>query len=43
MLLGHWDNKREILTLIKKSEEAFDSVFILIDKACQSWADKLSG
>ena len=43
MLLGHWDNKREIPDPYKKSEEAFDSVFILIDKACQSWADKLSG
>ncbi|MCW9448024.1 protein tyrosine phosphatase [Klebsiella michiganensis] len=43
MLLGHWIEKREIPDPYKKSFEAFESVYMIIDQACQRWAEKLSG
>jgi len=43
MLLGHWIDKREIPDPYRKSDEAFDSVYKLIDQACQSWVEKLNG
>lgn len=42
MLLGHWLNGKEIPDPYRKSDEAFDSVYRLIDQACQGWADKLA-
>lgn len=43
MLLGHWLGSKEIPDPYRKSDEAFDSVFRLINQACQYWADKLKG
>nr|WP_314420608.1 protein tyrosine phosphatase [uncultured Erwinia sp.] len=43
MLLGHWIGQREIPDPYKKSMEAFESVYKIIDQACQRWAEKLSG
>lgn len=41
MLFGHWINRREIPDPYKKSEEAFRSVYLLIEEAGQRWVDKL--
>ncbi|HHD2899623.1 protein tyrosine phosphatase [Klebsiella pneumoniae] len=41
MLLGHWLDGREIPDPYKKSDEAFDSVYQLIDLACKLWTEKL--
>jgi protein-tyrosine phosphatase len=41
MLLGYWANHTEIPDPWRKSDEAFDHVFHLIDHACQAWASKL--
>lgn len=43
MLLGHWSGHREIPDPYRKSQEAFESVYQLIDQACQRWAQKLTG
>ena len=43
MLLGHWLGQREIPDPYRKSQEAFESVYRLIDQACQSWLQKLNG
>lgn len=42
MLFGHWLERLEIPDPYKKSDEAFNSVFKLIDKASLSWVSKLS-
>ena len=42
MLFGQWLNHKEIPAPYRKSDEAFASVFQLIDQAGQSWVDKLS-
>lgn len=41
MLLGHWLQHREIPDPYRKSEEAFASVYKLIELAGQSWIAKL--
>lgn len=41
MLFGHWLEQREIPDPYRKSEEAFASVFNLIEQAGQLWAEKL--
>lgn len=41
MLFGHWLDKREIPDPYRKSEEAFQSVYLLIEQAGQRWAEKL--
>lgn len=41
MLLGHWLNGKEIPDPYRKSDEAFESVFQLIDQSCISWAARL--
>lgn len=41
MLFGHWINQREIPDPYRKSEEAFASVYRLIDEAGQRWVEKL--
>ena len=43
MLFGHWLKQREIPDPYKKSEEAFASVYQLIEQAGMRWVDKLSG
>lgn len=42
MLFGHWIGQKEIPDPFRKSEEAFSSVYDLIEKAGKLWADKLS-
>ncbi len=42
MLFGQWLNHKEIPDPYRKSDEAFASVFQLIDQAGQSWVEKLS-
>ncbi|MBA7847949.1 protein tyrosine phosphatase [Klebsiella sp. RHBSTW-00465] len=41
MLFGHWLENRDIPDPYKKSEEAFASVYYLIEQAGQLWAEKL--
>ncbi|WP_369789678.1 protein tyrosine phosphatase [Rouxiella sp. WC2420] len=43
LLLGHWLEKKEIPDPYRKSREAFEHVYQLIDKACLSWSKKLGG
>ncbi|EIV3802294.1 protein tyrosine phosphatase [Klebsiella aerogenes] len=43
MLFGHWLNGKEIPDPYRKSDEAFNSVYQLIELASQSWAAKLGG
>ncbi len=42
MLFGHWVNQREIPDPYRKSDEAFSSVYQLIEQAGQLWVEKLS-
>ncbi|HHS9880256.1 arsenate reductase/protein-tyrosine-phosphatase family protein [Klebsiella aerogenes] len=42
MLLGHWLEGKEIPDPYRKSDEAFDSVFKLINLSCQRWIEKLN-
>lgn len=42
MLLGHWIGEREIPDPYRKSDEAFESVYQLIDQACRCWVVKLA-
>ncbi|NMP25686.1 protein tyrosine phosphatase [Rahnella sp. SAP-1] len=41
MYLGHWLDKREIPDPYGKSQEAFEYIYQLIEKASQSWVEKL--
>ena len=41
MLFGHWLEQREIPDPYRKSEEAFVSVYQLIELAAKRWAEKL--
>ena len=41
MLFGHWLEQREIPDPYRKSEEAFASVYQLIEQAGKLWAEKL--
>lgn len=41
MLFGHWLEQREIPDPYRKSEEAFISVYQLIELASERWAEKL--
>ncbi|MCS4274575.1 MULTISPECIES: protein tyrosine phosphatase [Raoultella] len=41
MLFGHWLDQREIPDPYRKSEEAFASVYQLIERAGKLWAEKL--
>lgn len=43
MLLGHWLEQKEIPDPYLQSQEAFNFVYQLIDRACKSWAAKLGG
>lgn len=42
MLLGHWLGGREVPDPYRKSDEAFESVYQLIEKACALWVEKLT-
>lgn len=42
MLFGHWLDQRDIPDPYRKSDEAFLSVFKLIEQAGKVWAQKLS-
>lgn len=42
MLLGHWSGQKEIPDPYRKSREAFESVYSLIEEACGRWAKKLN-
>jgi Protein-tyrosine-phosphatase len=41
MLFGHWDNEREIPDPYRKSREAFEAVFTLLDQSARQWAQAL--
>ena len=41
MLLGHWLGGKEIPDPYRKSEEAFNSVYQLIEQAGLRWVEKL--
>ena len=41
MLFGHWDNEREIPDPYRKSREAFEAVYTLLDQSAQQWAQAL--
>ncbi|QCR35724.1 protein tyrosine phosphatase [Nissabacter sp. SGAir0207] len=42
MLFGHWDQQRDIPDPYRKSREAFESVYRLLDDAAQKWAKALT-
>ncbi|MEX9823095.1 arsenate reductase/protein-tyrosine-phosphatase family protein [Raoultella planticola] len=42
MLFGHWLGQKDIPDPYRKSDEAFISVYELIEKAGQRWVEKLS-
>ncbi|BAS34423.1 TPA: protein tyrosine phosphatase [Klebsiella variicola] len=41
MLLGHWMGAKEIPDPFRKSDEAFESVYVLIEQCCNYWSEKL--
>lgn len=41
MLFGHWDDERDIPDPYRKSREAFEAVYQLIDRSAQQWAQAL--
>lgn len=41
MLFGHWLENRDIPNPYRKSDEAFASVFVLIQRSSQLWVEKL--
>ncbi|ELA2963891.1 protein tyrosine phosphatase [Klebsiella quasipneumoniae subsp. similipneumoniae] len=41
MLFGHWLNQKEIPDPYRKSDEAFASVYKLIEQSAQRWIEKL--
>ncbi|EOY4399446.1 protein tyrosine phosphatase [Klebsiella michiganensis] len=41
MLFGHWLGSKEIPDPYRMSDEAFDSVYQLLEQASKRWADKL--
>ena len=41
MLFGHWLDSKEIPDPYRMSDEAFDSVYQLLEQASKRWADKL--
>lgn len=42
LLFGHWLGNKEIPDPYRKSDEAFESVYQLIDQASQHWVARLS-
>lgn len=41
MLFGHWDNEREIPDPYRKSREAFEAIYTLLDQSARHWAQAL--
>ncbi|MGU9865505.1 MULTISPECIES: low molecular weight protein-tyrosine-phosphatase Wzb [Kluyvera] len=41
MLFGHWDDEREIPDPYRKSREAFEAVYQLLDRSASQWAQAL--
>ena len=41
MLFGHWDEEREIPDPYRKSRDAFEAVYSLLDRSAQKWAQAL--
>lgn len=42
MLFGHWSGGRDVPDPYRKSMEAFESVYLLLDDAAQKWANALN-
>jgi len=42
MLFGHWDAEREIPDPYRKSLEAFEAVYSLLDRSARQWAQALN-
>ncbi|HKN02486.1 MAG TPA: low molecular weight protein-tyrosine-phosphatase Wzb [Buttiauxella sp.] len=42
MLFGHWDAEREIPDPYRKSHDAFEAVYGLLDLSAQKWANALN-
>lgn len=42
MLLGHWMGNKEIPDPYRKSDEAFESIYVLIEQACDLWIKNLA-
>ena len=41
MLFGHWDGEREFPDPYRKSREAFEAVYTLLDQSARQWAQAL--
>ncbi|MDX6021773.1 low molecular weight protein-tyrosine-phosphatase Wzb [Scandinavium sp. V105_16] len=41
MLFGHWDDEREIPDPYRKSRDAFEAVYHLLDQSARQWAQAL--
>ncbi|MDM2974555.1 low molecular weight protein-tyrosine-phosphatase Wzb [Citrobacter sp. CK198] len=42
MLFGHWDSEREIPDPYRKSREAFEAVYTLLERSARQWAQALN-
>ena len=42
MLFGHWDSEREIPDPYRKSRDAFDAVYALLERSARQWAQALN-
>ncbi|QLU67417.1 low molecular weight protein-tyrosine-phosphatase Wzb [Citrobacter freundii] len=42
MLFGHWDSEREIPDPYRKSQDAFDAVYALLEQSARQWAQALN-
>ena len=42
MLFGHWDNERDIPDPYRKSREAFEAVYALLERSARQWAQALN-
>ncbi|MEW5290086.1 protein tyrosine phosphatase [Erwinia papayae] len=42
MLFGHWLNQQEIADPYKKSRDAYEAVYVLLENAAQKWVNALS-
>lgn len=42
MLFGHWDSEREIPDPYRKSRDAFDAVYTLLERSARQWAQALN-
>ncbi|EOS96442.1 protein tyrosine phosphatase [Erwinia tracheiphila] len=42
MLFGHWLNQKEIADPYKKSRDAYEAVYALLENAAQKWVNALS-